>query len=44
MVGKASDIGEGKMTHITAGGKEILIANIKGQYYATGNTCTHAGA
>ncbi|MDQ3848272.1 MAG: Rieske 2Fe-2S domain-containing protein [Thermoproteota archaeon] len=44
MVGKASDIAEGKMTHVTAGGKEILIANIEGRYYATGNTCTHAGA
>jgi nitrite reductase/ring-hydroxylating ferredoxin subunit len=44
MVGKASDIGEGNMTHLTVGGKEILIANVGGQYYATGNTCTHAGA
>ncbi|HJU34497.1 MAG TPA: Rieske 2Fe-2S domain-containing protein [Nitrososphaera sp.] len=44
MVGKASDIGEGKMAHFTVGGKEILIANIRGQYYATSNTCTHAGA
>ena len=44
MVGKASDVGEGKMTHVTAGGKEILIANVGGQYYAIGNTCNHAGA
>jgi nitrite reductase/ring-hydroxylating ferredoxin subunit len=44
MVGKASDIGQGKMAHVTAGGKEILIANVEGQYYATGNTCSHAGA
>ena len=44
MVGKASDIGEGNMTHLTVGGKEILIANVGGRYYATGNTCTHAGA
>ena len=44
MVGKTSDIGEGKMTHLTVGGKEILIANVGGQYYATGNTCSHAGA
>ncbi len=44
MVGKASDIGEGKMAHLTVGGEEILIANVGGQFYATGNTCTHAGA
>ncbi len=31
IVGKASDVGEGKMTHVTAGGKEILIANVGGQ-------------
>lgn len=44
MVGKKSELGEGKMIHITAGGKEILVANVKGIYYAIGNTCTHAGA
>jgi nitrite reductase/ring-hydroxylating ferredoxin subunit len=44
IVGKTSDIPEGKMKHITAGGKEVLVANIKGKYFATGNTCTHAGA
>ena len=44
MVGKTSEIGEGKMTHLTAGGKEILVTNVGGTYYATGNTCTHAGA
>ena len=44
IVGKTSDIPEGKMTNITAGGKEILVANVNGRYYATGNICTHAGA
>ena len=44
MVGKASEIGEGKITHVTAGGKEILVANVGGSYYATGNICNHAGA
>lgn len=44
IVGKTSDIPEGKMTHITAGGKEILVTNVKGRYYATSNICTHAGA
>jgi nitrite reductase/ring-hydroxylating ferredoxin subunit len=44
MVGKASDIGEGKMSHVTAGGKEILVANVEGNYYAISNICNHAGA
>lgn len=44
MVGKASDIEEGKMAHITVGGKEVLITNVGGQFYAIDNTCTHAGA
>lgn len=44
LVGKTEELAEGKMTHVTAGGKEILVANVGGTYYATGNTCTHAGA
>lgn len=44
MVGKASDIGAGTITHITAGGQDIMVANIDGKFYAAGNTCTHAGA
>ena len=44
MVGKASDVEEGKMAHLTVGGKEILIANVEGRFYAIGNVCTHAGA
>ncbi|MEO9295706.1 MAG: Rieske 2Fe-2S domain-containing protein [Nitrososphaera sp.] len=44
LVGKESDIGAGKITNVTAGGKEILVANIGGTFYATGNICTHAGA
>lgn len=44
MVGKASDMGAGTITHVTAGGQEVLVANIGGSFYAAGNTCTHAGA
>ena len=44
LVNKASEIPEGKMTHVTAGGKEILVANVGGNYYATANICNHAGA
>lgn len=43
-VGKKSDLPEGKIRSITAGGREILVANIHGRYFATGNICTHAGA
>jgi 3-phenylpropionate/trans-cinnamate dioxygenase ferredoxin component len=34
----------GSLKNITAGGKEILIANVKGNYYAINNVCNHAGA
>jgi nitrite reductase/ring-hydroxylating ferredoxin subunit len=44
LVGKESELEAGRLTHVTAGGKEILVANIGGTYYATSNTCTHAGA
>ena len=44
VVGKASDVQEGKMVHITAGGKEIVITKLDGNYYAMDNICTHAGA
>ncbi len=44
LVNKASEIPEGKMTHVTAGGKEILVANVGGNYYAIANICNHAGA
>jgi nitrite reductase/ring-hydroxylating ferredoxin subunit len=44
VVGKTSDITEGKLTHVTAAGKEILVANVGGIYYAINNICNHAGA
>ena len=34
----------GSLKNITAGGKEILVANVKGNYYAINNVCNHAGA
>jgi nitrite reductase/ring-hydroxylating ferredoxin subunit len=43
MIGKTSDIAEGKVARIAAGSKEILIANVGGQYYATDNICNHSG-
>jgi len=43
-VGKASDIPKGKMVSVQAGGKDILVANVDGKYYAMGDICNHAGA
>lgn len=42
-MGKTSDISSGKMQRITADGKDILVVNVDGNYYATDDTCTHAG-
>ena len=44
IVGKASDIPAGKMQKVTADGKEILVVNVDGNFYAMDDTCTHAGA
>jgi nitrite reductase/ring-hydroxylating ferredoxin subunit len=44
LVGKKSDIQEGEFTKVTIAGRQILVANIRGSYFATGNICTHEGA
>lgn len=44
IVGKTSDITPGKMQKVTVDGKDVLVANIDGSYYAVNDTCTHAGA
>jgi nitrite reductase/ring-hydroxylating ferredoxin subunit len=44
IVGKKSDIPLGKMIKTSVDGKEILIVNSAGNYYAIDDTCTHAGA
>ncbi len=33
----------GQMTAVESGGKNILVANIKGEHFAIGNVCTHRG-
>jgi 3-phenylpropionate/trans-cinnamate dioxygenase ferredoxin subunit len=38
-----SDIAIGKMKKVTLNEKEILIANVNGNYYAISNECTHYG-
>lgn len=44
IVGKTSEIPTGKMQKVSVDGREILVANIDGNYYACDDTCTHAGA
>ena len=44
IIGKITDIPPGKMHKITADGKDILVTNIDGNFYAMNDTCTHAGA
>lgn len=42
-VAETSEVPVGKMKMVKLEGKEILIANVDGNYYAMGNRCTHAG-
>jgi nitrite reductase/ring-hydroxylating ferredoxin subunit len=44
IVGKVSDISPGEMKKISVDGKEILVVNINGDFYAIDDTCTHSGA
>jgi 3-phenylpropionate/trans-cinnamate dioxygenase ferredoxin subunit len=44
ILGKATEFPPGKLQKVTVDGKDILVANIDGVYYAINDTCTHAGA
>jgi 3-phenylpropionate/trans-cinnamate dioxygenase ferredoxin subunit len=44
IVGKTSDFTPGKIQKATIDGKDIIVVNIDGNYYAVNDTCTHAGA
>ncbi len=43
-VGKVSDISPGAMKKVSVDGKEILVVNNEGNFYAIDDTCTHSGA
>jgi nitrite reductase/ring-hydroxylating ferredoxin subunit len=43
-VAKTIDIPLGKMKHVEVDGKEILIANVEGKFYAVGDRCPHMSA
>jgi nitrite reductase/ring-hydroxylating ferredoxin subunit len=38
-----SEIPAGKMKKVKLGDKEVLIANVNGNYYAINDRCTHSG-
>ncbi len=44
LIDKTNNIPEGKLKNITLGGKEILIINKGGHYFAISNICSHTGA
>lgn len=44
IAGKVSDLSDGKLHKVSVDGKEILVVNIDGDYFAVDDTCTHAGA
>ncbi|MGH9969146.1 MAG: FAD-dependent oxidoreductase [Pyrinomonadaceae bacterium] len=43
-VAKTSELGDGEMRQVSAGGKEILLARVSEDFYAVGAHCTHYGA
>ena len=43
-VAKVDEIPPGKMKHVEVQGKEIVIANIEGKYYAMDDRCGHMNA
>ena len=42
-VASTSEIPEGKMRKVIVSTQQVLVANVKGKYYAIGNVCTHLG-
>jgi 3-phenylpropionate/trans-cinnamate dioxygenase ferredoxin subunit len=38
-----SELPEGQMVMVVVGGREVLVANVDGSYYAIANRCTHLG-
>lgn len=44
IAGKISDITPGKMIKVSVDGRDVLVANIDGNYFATDDSCTHSGS
>lgn len=43
IIGGAVDLKNGEMKKFTVSGKDVLVANVEGVFYAIDNTCTHMG-
>jgi nitrite reductase/ring-hydroxylating ferredoxin subunit len=43
-IAKVSEISDGKMKHLEVDGKEVLIANVGGKFYAINDRCGHMNA
>jgi len=43
-VAKTSEITSGKMKHVEVEGKEIVVSNVGGKYYAMDDRCGHMNA
>lgn len=43
-VAAARDVLQGRMVHVEAGGREVLLANVDGTLHAVGDRCAHEGA
>lgn len=41
--GNTGEIADGEMKEITINGLELMLARVGGNYYVTGNRCTHLG-
>ncbi len=44
IAGKVSDLSDGKPHKVSVDGKDILVVNVDGNYFAVDDTCTHSGA
>ncbi len=44
IAGKVSDLSDGNLHKVSVEGKEILLVNVGGSYFAVDDTCTHSGS
>src|SRR5438093_11471975 len=42
-VASTAEVPEGGMKKVMLGGQQVLLANVKGKFYAIGNVCKHVG-
>jgi nitrite reductase/ring-hydroxylating ferredoxin subunit len=43
-VAAAADVPAGTMVHVAAAGRELLLANVNGEFHAVRDRCSHEGA